>query len=246
MPAQAGRIRWHETAPSAVAIRGRKQPVLALCIGPGVTSMASSSLYESFAGATLHPDLRWFCEPRRWAILAAQQRLRVEPDGATDFWQRTHSGLRADNGHLLFAPISGDFVMATRVAFRPCRQYDQAGLMARVSAACWIKTSVEYEPTGPSRLGVVVTNHGYSDWSTQDFPPGPAEVWLRLRREDGDYLVDAALDGVNWQQMRLAHLHEDAGGAAVDCGLYACSPMGAGFVAEFAYLSIEPGRLSVA
>src|SRR5262249_41045207 len=101
---------------------------------------------------------------------------------------------------------------------------------------------VEYELDGPSRLGAVVTNYGYSDWSTQAFPPGPGAVWLRVRREGDDYLVDASRDGRVWEQIRLAHLHEGRG-AAVACGLYACSPRGAGFVAEFDSLTIDSGRL---
>jgi regulation of enolase protein 1 (concanavalin A-like superfamily) len=200
-------------------------------------------LHESFAGAGLNPQLRWHCEPGRWSVRRAERVLRVEPDAGTDFWQRTHYGFEADNGHFLFTEVAGDFVLTTHVRFRPVHQYDQAGLMVRVSPVCWLKTSVEYEPDGPSRLGAVVTGHGYSDWSTQRFPPGPGEVWLRVRREGDDYLVDASPDGRGWEQVRLAHLQEGREGAAVACGVYACSPKGAGFVAEFGHLRIDAGRL---
>ena len=39
-----------------------------------------------------------------------------------------------------------------------------------------MKTSMEYEPIDAehpqpfNRLGSVVTNHGFSDWATQDYP----------------------------------------------------------------------------
>jgi regulation of enolase protein 1 (concanavalin A-like superfamily) len=190
----------------------------------------------------LHPGLRWFCEPARWAVLPAARLLRVEPDDGTDFWRQTHYGIVADNGHFLFAEVAGDFVASTRVGLHPVHRYDQAGLMVRVSPTCWLKTSVEYEPDGPSRLGAVVTNAGYSDWSTQDFPVGVTTIWLRVRREGSDYFVEASPDGACWSQLRLARLHEDHGGS-VACGLYACSPKGAGFVAEFAFLNIDAGRL---
>jgi hypothetical protein len=36
---------------------------------------------------------------------------------------------------------------------------------------------------------------------------------------------------------------DDAEGRPVACGLYACSPTAAGYVAEFAYLTALPGRL---
>jgi len=101
---------------------------------------------------------------------------------------------------------------------------------------------VEYEPDGPSRLGAVVTNFGYSDWSTQEFPSGPAAVWLRLRREGDDYFVDASADGERWQPIRMAHLHEGRG-QTIAGGVYACSPKGGGFAAEFSQLTIELGRI---
>jgi len=65
----------------------------------------------------------------------------------------------------LSAAVSGNFVVTTKVRFFPKHQYDQAGLMIRVDGIHWIKMSVEYELEEPPKLGVVVTNRGYSDWS---------------------------------------------------------------------------------
>jgi regulation of enolase protein 1 (concanavalin A-like superfamily) len=205
--------------------------------------MGVPSLQEPFTGPDLPPQLCWHCEPGGWSVLPAERCLRIEPDAGTDFWRKTHYGFEADNGHFLFAEAAGDFVLVTHVRFRPAHQYDQAGLMVRVSPVCWLKTSVEHEPDGPGRLGAVVTSHGYSDWSTQPFAPGPGEVWLRVRREGDDYLIEAAPDGRVWEQIRLAHLQEGPAGTAVACGIYACSPKGAGFVAEFCHLHIDAGRL---
>ena len=137
-------------------------------------------LDERFVNPTLDPRLSWRCEPARWQLQPG--RLRVEPDAETDFWQRTHYGFQVDNGHFLFAEVAGPFRLATQVRFEPAHQYDQAGLMVRLSADCWLKTSVEHEPGPINRLGVVVTNAGYSDWSTQDVPGELREIWLRLER----------------------------------------------------------------
>ena len=199
-------------------------------------------LRDPFAAGRLPPELRWHCEPSRWAIDTSDRVLRVEPDAPTDFWQRTHYGFQVDNGHFLHREVAGDFVLAARVRFRPVHQYDQAGVMVRVSPSCWIKSSVEFEPHEPGRLGAVVTNFGYSDWSTQEFPRGPGELWLRVRREADDYIVDASRDGRRWAQIRMAHLHE-GGGAPVACGVYACSPKGAGFAAEFGDFTLDAGRV---
>src|SRR5262245_4353398 len=81
--------------------------------------MRGRHLHESFTGPGLDPRLRWHCEPARWSVDMPRHCLRIEPDGGTDFWQRTHYGFEADNGHLLFAEVPGDFVLATRVRFHP-------------------------------------------------------------------------------------------------------------------------------
>jgi regulation of enolase protein 1 (concanavalin A-like superfamily) len=207
--------------------------------------MADVALHESFAGERLDDRLRWHCEPSRWRLDRDAPSLRIEPDAGTDFWQRTHYGFEVDNGHFLGLRASGDFVLTTRVSSRWRHQYDQAGLMVRVSADCWLKTSVEFEPDGPNRLGVVVTNDRYSDWSTQALAQDVTTVWLRVRAEADDCIVDTSLDGRQWQQIRMAHLRERAAAGSVSCGLYACSPKAGGYVADFHFLDFKPGRVDL-
>jgi regulation of enolase protein 1 (concanavalin A-like superfamily) len=202
--------------------------------------MSDVIIDETFDTATFDSRLSWFNPPKMWRV--GNSHLIIEPTPKTDFWQKTHYGFTADSGHFLFAEVEGNFVMITRVRFYPVHQYDQAGLMVRLSAQCWLKTSVEYEPDGPSRLGAVVTNGGYSDWSTQNFPANHHELLLRVRREDSDYIVDYSIPGIqgdNWTQLRIAHLLDDKSKTAVQGGLYACSPTAGGYSAEFDFLTIE-------
>ena len=198
--------------------------------------MAATILNERFNGPALDARLRWLNPPPAWSVASAG--LVVRPAAKTDFWQQTHYGFRADNGHFLHLEVAGDFCVTTKVRFHPAHRYDQAGLMVRVGPSCWIKTSVEYESDGPSKLGAVVTNHACSDWSLQDFPRGRNEVRLRIRREVQDFLVQWARGaGGSWELLRVAHLREGAG-QPVSCGLYACSPKGGGFRAEFEFLQV--------
>jgi uncharacterized protein len=208
--------------------------------------MTEPDLTQLFDGSTLDERLTWFCEPPHWSVNQAARMLHVEPAAQTDFWQKTHYGFEADNGHFLSLPVAGDFILTTHVRFNPVHQYDQAGLMIRLSPDCWLKTSVEYESDGPNRLGSVVTNGGYSDWSTQNFADERREIWLRVRREATDYLVESADDGRRWTQIRMARLLEDQGGMPVAAGLYACSPKGQGFVAQFRVLHLYRGRAPTA
>jgi regulation of enolase protein 1 (concanavalin A-like superfamily) len=185
------------------------------------------------------PLLKWHCEPTHWGIVAGL--LTIQPDAATDFWSKTHYGFEADNGHFLYALVGGDFRLSAEVHMTPHSQYDQAGLMVRISKSCWLKTSLEYEPGGRNRLGAVVTNGGYSDWSTQDVPSSLNQFRLRVTRTGNDYLVEASLEGDEWTQLRLAHLHEASDPAAeVACGVYACSPKAEGLRAEFGALVMLP------
>jgi regulation of enolase protein 1 (concanavalin A-like superfamily) len=205
--------------------------------------MPDIDLHEDFSKPLLHPALRWQAEPARWHIDRERACLCIAPDAKTDFWQRTHYGFEVDNGHFLYLETTGDFVLTTQVRLRPLHQYDQAGLMLRLSPACWVKTSIEFEPEGSNRLGAVVTNAGYSDWSTQSIGQEVDAIWLRIRAEAEDCIVDASLDGQAWLQIRMAHLGEHSVGEPVRCGLYACSPKGAGFRAEFQRLDFAAGRL---
>ncbi len=198
--------------------------------------MSELFLLEKFE-TRLNSNLGWFCPPAQWSL--EDGNLKIWPDEKTDFWQRTHYGFQNDNGHFLFAEFDGDFVLSTKVKFFPHHQYDQAGLMVRLSPDFWIKTSIEFEPEVPNRLGAVVTRHGYSDWSTQDISKKVCEFELQIRREGDDYIVEyRQFERENWTQMRMAHL-ENENQIPVQCGLYACSPIASGFWAYFEFLKIE-------
>lgn len=194
-------------------------------------------LHETFAHGRLDPRLHWLNRPR--TVRTSALGLTVASEAGSDFWQGTHYGFRVDSGHFLGAACAGDFVLETQVRTEPVHQYDQAGLMVRLSPECWLKTSVEFEPGRPSRLGAVVTNGGWSDWSTQDIDPEAGRhVAFRVTRTGADHVVEAAvLPEGRWTQIRLARLHLD--GAEVEAGLYCCSPKAAGFAATFASLRIE-------
>lgn len=202
--------------------------------------MSDHALDERFDRATFAPQLRWRYEPAQWALDPASGVLRVHPDANTDFWQRTHYGFEADSGHFLHLQATGDFTLTTKVTSHPRHQYDQAGLMVRVSASCWLKTSVEFEPDEPNRLGAVVTNGQYSDWSTQPLGKEISTVWFRVQLAGADVIVANSLDGAEWQQLRMAHLAERESTQPVACGLYACSPKDAGYRAEFHFLTFAP------
>ncbi len=199
-------------------------------------------LREVFDRADLDPRLKWMNPPPTWQAGGSESVLVVKPCGSSDFWQRTHYGFRVDNGSFLYVGVESDFRMSTRVHLYPRHQYDQAGLMVRISADCWIKSSVEHETDKPSVLGAVVTNGGYSDWSTQEFEGDTID--LQIVRAGADYAIHWREPQQPWQQLRICHLHEDDGRKPVLAGLYACCPKKAGLVAKFEHLTIDPAAQS--
>ncbi|MFK9090954.1 DUF1349 domain-containing protein [Bacillus salipaludis] len=194
-------------------------------------------LIEEFNNVELDKNLKWFSPPKKWEVNCEKSNLIIKTDKETDFWQKTHYEFQTDNGHFLYYEINGDFRLITKVKSKPKNRYDQAGLMVRFSKDTWLKTSVEYIPDGNSKLGVVVTNNGYSDWSSQEFLEDLNSLFYRITRRGSNYYVDHSLDGTSWKQIRMAHLFEEKD--CIKVGIYACSPQGEDYEAEFDFIKIE-------
>lgn len=168
--------------------------------------------------------LKWLNEPSKWLIRDGV--IEVETDSPTDFWQRTHYGFRNDNAHLLYIETDRDFEMSCHMTFKAVHQFDQCGLAVRVDEDNWLKTSIEYELGNPPKLGAVVTNLGYSDWSTEELGFNAEEIEFRITREGADYKIEYRFDE-RWHQLRICHLHSPE--KVVKCGIYCCSPIEAGY-----------------
>ena len=178
----------------------------------------------------------WLMQPDYRSDSSGHLIINTQPD--TDFWQRTHYGFRRDNGHCLLANQTQDFCMSVKTEYHAKMQYDQAGLYIRVDSDNWIKTSTEYENERHSRLGSVVTNHGYSDWATIDIEGSVSEMWYKIQSKNQlkDYLIEYSTDGMDWRQLRITHLHKDS--RSIKIGIYACSPMSSSFEVKFSHFQV--------
>ena len=186
-----------------------------------------------FDSARIPDNFFWFNVPQKYFF---KEGLNILTKPKTDFWQGTHYGFRRDDGHCLLTNIRGDFSIKTQTEFNPVSKYDQCGLIARIDNKNWIKCSVEYESRVISRLGSVVTNRGFSDWATQDISPNLNTMFYRINKRGKDFLIEHSLDGNQWRQMRIAHLHEFKDD--IDIGVYACSPIGNEFHCNFRFIEL--------
>ena len=66
-------------------------------------------------------------------------------------------------------PWEEEATITTSFTLKPKEQFDQAGIMVIVNENVWVKAGIEYTDGFPN-LSCVVTNDGYSDWSTQRIP----------------------------------------------------------------------------
>lgn len=92
------------------------------------------------------------------------------PHALRDSWARTFYEplLVKNNAAALLGEVPPECEATAEVdAFlRPRHQFDQVGLFVAVSDDCFVKAGLEFAD-GKLHLSVVVTNGGFSDWSTQ-------------------------------------------------------------------------------
>ena len=157
--------------------------------------------------------------------------LNITQTPGLDYWSRTFYEpllVKHDAQILLTTvPFDAEATLTTAFTLKPRAQFDQAGIMVLVDEDTWVKAGIEFTDGSP-RLSCVVTNNGYSDWSTQPWPDwdaasGSTSIRVRVSKllpggvggEQGPALVFEAApwvdgataeSGAPWMQTRIASL----------------------------------------
>ncbi|MBR4081621.1 MAG: DUF1349 domain-containing protein [Clostridia bacterium] len=182
-------------------------------------------------------DMIWTRPPQQYTIAPDRVVMVTEPH--TDLWQRTYYHFRNDNAPVLQLETGeAYFSFTVRTTFDSKVRFDQSGVILYLDSDNWIKASMEYENGQIQRLGCVVTNNGYSDWSSVDVDASIKTMWFRLSRRGQDFCVENAADGVHFKQMRICHMFN--AGERIRVGVYACSPEESSFTAEFTDMTLGP------
>jgi uncharacterized protein len=182
---------------------------------------------------------KWLHEPPQWDDDGS--RLTFRTKGGVDFWRSTLVGTIADDGHLYYNEVDGDFVATVRVSGEYRDQYDQAGLVIRQDEFNWLKCGVEniigkwadmFEYKGSAHVicsGLTV--NGWSEWSPlPQLSQNPPYVWMRLAREGKTFFVSFSLDDSRYDLIKLFALPQ---ATRLLVGRYATSPAGSGFDVTF-------------
>lgn len=181
--------------------------------------------------------LIWIREPKNKTIYPEKITIVTEP--YTDLWQRTYYGFQNDNAPIICLETDEKFFsFSVKTTFDSQYRFDQCGIVVYQNSENWLKASVEYENESYQRLGSVVTNSGYSDWATTDISADINVLYYRLSRRKSDFLIESSIDGIQYKQMRICHLHN--ADSNIRFGVYACSPEASSFEAVFKEMSITP------
>jgi regulation of enolase protein 1 (concanavalin A-like superfamily) len=189
-----------------------------------LTSIALSSFgyaQQNIAFKTM----KWLGEPAKWSL--ENNKLSIQADAKTDFWQITHYGYTTDNGHFYYDEVEGDFETLVKITGSYKDLYDQAGLMIRIDSANWIKSGVEFV-NGGLNISAVFTRV-FSDWSVIDIKTNTI-VWLKLIRKGDSVELSYSLNGTDFQLQRLGYFPPKV---KAKIGVMAAAPEGKGFEVLF-------------
>jgi len=180
--------------------------------------------------------LQWTREPQGYEVKGDTICITTAPH--TDLWQRTYYHFQNDNAPVLQMKTREKFFsFVVRTDFTQTHhRFDQCGIVMYLNSENWLKGSVEYENSEFQHLGSVVTNHGYSDWATTEIQADVKTMWYRFSRREDDFCIECSADGVEFSQMRVAHVY--AATDEISFGIYACSPEESSFTAVFTDMKI--------
>jgi regulation of enolase protein 1 (concanavalin A-like superfamily) len=195
-------------------------------VGGVVTACGTAAATSEIARSAEPDGGKWLNEPRKWSRKNGAVSITANPK--TDFWRKTFYGYITDNGHMLYRPVSGDFISTVRVSGDYAALYDQAGLMVRFDESTWMKCGVEF--VGARQTISTVFTRDYSDWSTIPLLDAPKFLWMRVARKGGALTISYSRDGKTFDEVRQGWLTP---AHTVDVGLMCAAPEGPGFEARF-------------
>ena len=180
-------------------------------------------------------NFQWTREPA--SFLATDEKVEIITKPHTDLWQRTYYHFRNDNAPVFQMETDEQFFsFVVKTEFESHHRFDQCGVVMYLDSENWLKASIEYENEQFQHLGSVVTNLGYSDWATTAIDASIKSMWYRFSRREDDYCIECSIDGRQFSQMRVCHMHK--GGGNIRFGIYACSPEASSFQATFTNMEV--------
>jgi len=189
--------------------------------------------------------LQWSNGAPEHVILNDGHAMEIIPTAGLDYWSKTFYDpvLVKHDAQTLLTPVpaSAEVTLTSAFTLKPRAQFDQAGIMVLVDERTWVKAGIEYTDGSP-RLSCVVTNDGFSDWSTQKWDAWntteqSTSIRVRVSKllpgsvqgptivfEAAPWAEDSTVDTeAKWVQIRIASLR--SGERPWRMGFFAISPI---------------------
>ncbi|CAL5970861.1 Conserved_hypothetical protein [Hexamita inflata] len=174
-------------------------------------------------------------EPKSHAVTSTSVTIKTEPK--TDYFNKTYFNMEMSNAPAYVMSVKNDFTYTVRTHQRFSAPYDQAQLFMFVDNNNWVKAGLEGGPEF-QQIGAVVTQFGYSDWSTFDYDPKCDSVTIRAHRKGNDFKIEFKTEQMKeWIALRIFHMHNAT--EEIKIGVMACSPFAGSFEAKFDQFKLE-------
>jgi hypothetical protein len=182
--------------------------------------------------------LNWANPPLQWQALAGGG-LRVSVPPKVDYFQDPTGAHIKDDAPYLWLDVSGDFVAQTHLSPTFTTTWDAGALMARFDAQHWAKLCFESTDLGTHAAVSVVTDGKSDDANGANLSTD--SLWLQIFRVGDIFGMHYALDGKNWQMVRIFRLD---GPPTMKVGMVAQCPVGPGTTIDFFSFSVENRTLT--
>ncbi|MFY1692106.1 DUF1349 domain-containing protein [Plantactinospora sp. WMMB782] len=178
----------------------------------------------------LPAPLAWAVAPPDWAG-DGNTGLTVSAPAETDIFVDPAGGEPVLSAPRLLGPApEGDFQFSARVRVDFAASYDAGCLILWSGPRHWAKLAYERSPQGAPMVVSVITRDVSDDANGFVVADG-APLWLRISRLGPAWAFHASTDGARWEFVR--HFRLDPAATAVELGLSAQSPTGAGCAVWF-------------
>jgi regulation of enolase protein 1 (concanavalin A-like superfamily) len=167
----------------------------------------------------------WINEPKNVEFI--EQGLLITTKPYTDFWQNASFGISKDDGHFFACNKGGNFSITGKWSFDKAVESAQCGIMIKSDKKNWIKVGMLTTDPNAIKIGVVVANNGYCDWSSVNLNNDVNTVYFKIMRRESNFVIYYACQDEKFEQIRVIN-HPNMTDI-VEAGAYACSPKDEGF-----------------
>lgn len=176
--------------------------------------------------------MQWMNEPS-YTERGENGELIIEAPANADFYQDPAGKHIVSSAPFLYRPVTGSFVLTTRLSASMTHKYDSGCLMLMVDDRNWAKLCFEYDGEYPTVVSVVTKDGSSDDCNSERVDV--EKPYLRITRDGNCISFHYSADGELWRQIRYFGMNLPSTCLA---GVVAQSPQGTGCLVKIDELTL--------